>query len=83
MLSTLLRRILLVQVLTGALLGWLVTRQTEAPNWLAWVGALALPLLGCIGAAYRWGQQTAARGSLRARFFFVAFYTDASGQLAQ
>ena len=50
MLSTLLRRILLVQVLTGALLGWLVTRQTEAPNWLAWVGALALPLLGALVA---------------------------------
>ncbi len=50
MLSTLLRRILLVQVLTVALLGWLVTRQTEAPNWLAWVGALALPLLGALVA---------------------------------
>lgn len=50
MLSTLLRRILLAQILTGALLGWLVTRQTEAPGWLAWVGALALPLLGALVA---------------------------------
>ena len=48
MLSTLLRRILLVQILTGALLGWLAAKQTNGPVWLAGVGALTLPLLGAL-----------------------------------
>lgn len=50
MLSTLLRRILLGQVLTGALLGWFVARQTDGPSWLTWAGALTLPLLGALFA---------------------------------
>jgi len=48
MLSKLLRRILLVQILTGALLGWLAAKLTNGPVWLAVVGALALPLLGAL-----------------------------------
>lgn len=45
MLSQLLRRLLLGQVLVGALLGWVITRQTGASSWLAAVTALGMPLL--------------------------------------
>lgn len=45
MLSRLLRRALLGLLLAGALLGWLIARQTDNSEWLAVVGALALPLL--------------------------------------
>lgn len=45
MLSRLLRRALLGLLLTGALLGWLIARQTGNSEWLAALGALALPLL--------------------------------------
>ena len=48
MLSKLLRRILLGQLLAGALLGWLVARQIDGPGWLAFVGALTLPLLAAL-----------------------------------
>lgn len=45
MLSRLLRRLLLGQVLLGALLGWLIARQTHTSPWLAAVTALGLPLM--------------------------------------
>lgn len=45
MLSRLMRGLLLGQVLIGALLGWLLARQTGAPLWLVAVMALALPLV--------------------------------------
>lgn len=48
MLSKLLRRILLGQLLAGALLGWLVAWQIDGPGWLSGVGALALPLLAAL-----------------------------------
>lgn len=44
MLSRLLRRLLLGQVLAGALLGWLIARQTDATYWLVALMALLLPL---------------------------------------
>lgn len=46
MLSRLMRRLLLGQILIGALLGWLLAWQTGAPLWLVALIALALPLLG-------------------------------------
>ena len=45
MLSRLMRRLLLGQILIGAVLGWLLARQTAATAWLAAVTALALPLI--------------------------------------
>lgn len=45
MLSRLLRRLLLGQVLAGALLGWLIARQTDTSPWLAAVAALGFPLM--------------------------------------
>lgn len=45
MLSRLLRRLLLGQILAGALLGWFITRQTNVSSWLVAVTALSLPLL--------------------------------------
>lgn len=45
MLSRLLRRLLLGQVLVGALLGWLIARQTDTSPWLAAVTALSFPLM--------------------------------------
>ncbi len=45
MLSRLLRRLLLGQVLVGALLGWLIIRQTGTSAWLVAVTALDLPLM--------------------------------------
>lgn len=48
MLSSLMRRLLLGQILIGALLGWLLTRQTGATLWLVALLALALPLLGVL-----------------------------------
>ena len=44
MLSRLLRRLLLGQVLAGAVLGWFIARQTGAGLWLVAVTALLLPL---------------------------------------
>ncbi len=46
MLSRLMRRLLLGQILIGALLGWLLAWQTGVTRWLVAVMALALPLLG-------------------------------------
>lgn len=45
MLSRLLRRLLLGQVLAGALLGWFISRQTSVSSWLVAVTALGLPLM--------------------------------------
>ncbi|MEO8121613.1 MAG: alpha/beta fold hydrolase [Rhodoferax sp.] len=45
MLSRLLRRLLLGQVLAGALLGWFIARQTGTSSWLAVPVALLLPLV--------------------------------------
>jgi triacylglycerol esterase/lipase EstA (alpha/beta hydrolase family) len=45
MLSRLLRRLLLGQVLAGALLGWLIARRTDTSPWLAAVTALGFPLV--------------------------------------
>ncbi|MDO9166613.1 MAG: alpha/beta fold hydrolase [Rhodoferax sp.] len=45
MLSRLLRRLLLGQFLVGALLGWLIARQTGVSSWLAAVTAFLLPLV--------------------------------------
>lgn len=45
MLSRLLRRLLLGHLLVGALLGWLIARQTASTLWLAPMLALALPLI--------------------------------------
>ncbi len=45
MLSRLLRRLLLGQILIGALLGWLIARRTDTSPWLALVTALGFPLL--------------------------------------
>ena len=45
MLSRLLRRLLLGQILTGALLGWWVARQVGVTLWLAALTALLLPLV--------------------------------------
>lgn len=45
MLSRLLRRLLLGQLLGGALLGWFMDRQTGASPWLAAIMALLLPLV--------------------------------------
>jgi predicted alpha/beta hydrolase len=44
-LSRLLRRVLLGQVLVGALLGWLIVRQTGTSAWLLPVWAVGLPLV--------------------------------------
>jgi len=44
-LSRLLRRLLLGQVLVGALLGWLIVRQTATSAWLVVVTTLGSPLL--------------------------------------
>ena len=44
MLSRLLRRLLLGQILTGALLGWWVAREAGVTLWLAALTALLLPL---------------------------------------
>jgi triacylglycerol esterase/lipase EstA (alpha/beta hydrolase family) len=51
MLSRLLRRLLLGQVLAGALLGWLIARQTDTSPWLAAVTALGFPLVMVLLAA--------------------------------
>lgn len=48
MLSRLMRRLLLGQILIGAVLGWLMAWQTGATLWLVAVMALALPLLGVL-----------------------------------
>lgn len=69
MLSKLLRRLLLSQVLAGAVLGWLIARQTGASAWLAAPMALGLPLVSTLllvittaiksyapGADVRWGR---------------------------
>lgn len=45
MLSQLLRRLLLLQVLAGALLGWFIARQSGASSWIAVPVALLLPLV--------------------------------------
>ncbi|WP_114969500.1 esterase/lipase family protein [Rhodoferax ferrireducens] len=45
MLSRLLRRLLLGQVLAGALLGWLIARRTDTSPWIAAVTALGFPLV--------------------------------------
>ena len=45
MLSRLLRCLLLGQFLAGALLGWLIARQTGVSSWLAAVTAVLLPLV--------------------------------------
>ena len=45
MMSRLLRRLLLAQVTAGALLGWLIARQTGTGPWLVAAMALALPPL--------------------------------------
>lgn len=45
MLSRLLRRLLLGQILGGALLGWLIARPTGASSWLAAITVLLLPLV--------------------------------------
>lgn len=48
MLSRLMRRLLLGQILIGAVLGWLMAWQTCATLWLVAVMALVLPLLGVL-----------------------------------
>ena len=45
MLSRLLRRLLLAQILGGALLGWFIARQTNGAPWVVALTALAVPLL--------------------------------------
>jgi triacylglycerol esterase/lipase EstA (alpha/beta hydrolase family) len=45
MLSRLLRRLLLGQVLVGALLGWLIASRTDISPWLAAFTALGFPLV--------------------------------------
>ena len=48
MLSKLMRSLLLGQILIGALLGWLLARQTNSTLWLVALMALAMPLLGVL-----------------------------------
>lgn len=63
MLSRLMRRLLLGQILIGALLGWLLARQMDAPLWLVAVMALALPLLGVLLVAITIAVKSRAPGA--------------------
>lgn len=63
MLSRLLRRLLLGLVLAGALLGWLIARQTGVSTWLAAVTALLLPLTATMLVSMTTGIMSRAPGA--------------------
>ncbi len=63
MLARLLRRLLFGQLLVGALLGWLITRQTASTPWLAAVMALALPLSTVLLVVITTGIKSRAPGA--------------------
>lgn len=63
MLSRLMRRLLLGQILIGALLGWLLAWQTGTTLWLVAVMALALPLLGVLLVVITIAVKSRARGA--------------------
>jgi triacylglycerol lipase len=73
MLSRLVRGLLLGQILVGALLGWLLARQTGATVWLVGIMALALPLVMMLAVVIMIGIKSRAPGAnrhwLRSLFF--------------
>ncbi len=63
MLSRLLRRLLLGQVLLGALLGWLIARQFGASFWLVGLTALLLPLITLLLVSITTGIMSRSSGA--------------------
>ncbi len=84
MLSRLLRALLLVQMLIGALLGWLIARYGGLSDWLVLASALLLPLVTMKltifatalmsrtpGASELWWRSVVGETLATARVFFL------------